>query len=67
MSILQGFAEKSGFLRGVMKNQYVGGDCLKRGSLDSLHIQGEGGLAKEEGRGVDTPMHTMNFQTLSGH
>ena len=28
--------------------------------------EGGGGLAKEEGE-VDTPMHTMNFQTLSGH
>ena len=33
------FTEKSDFL-GVrfMKKQYIGENCLKRGSLDSLHI-----------------------------
>ena len=25
------------------------GDCLKRGGLDSLQIQGEGGLARNRG------------------
>ena len=29
------------------------GDCLKReGDLDSLQIEGEGGLGKKEGRGA---------------
>ena len=41
---------------GVMKNQYIEGNCLKKGGLGSLQILG--GLGKKEG-GVDTPMHTM--------
>ena len=39
-----------------MKNQYIEGNCLKKGGLGSLQILG--GLGKKEG-GVDTPMHTM--------
>ena len=41
----------------------INGDSLKRGDLDSLQIQGEGGLGKKEGgvfmRGVDALMHTV--------
>ena len=45
-----------------MKNQYIGGNCLKRGRLGQF-ADLRGRLAKEEGgsifEGVDTPMHTM--------
>ena len=54
-----------------MKNQYLEGDCLKRGreGLDSLLVLG--GLVKKEevvflrggGRRVDTPMPTMNISS----
>ena len=56
------------FFKGVrgclQKTNIEGGDYLKRGDLDSLQIQGGGGLGKKErgmflrGRG-DTPVHTM--------
>ena len=41
------------FFRGgwgcLQKTNIEGGDCLKRGDLDSLQIQGGGGLGKKEG------------------
>ena len=44
-----------------MKNQYIEGNCLKRGF--GLFSDLRGGLVKKEGvmslRGVDTPMYTM--------
>ena len=47
-----------------MKNQYIGGDCLKRGGLGQfVGLRGGAWLGKKEGvvflRGVDTPMLTM--------
>ena len=50
-------------LLGGLEKPIYRGECLKRGSLDSLLIQG--GLGKKEWGGgvvlggVDTPMHTM--------
>ena len=48
-------------LLGGLEKPIYRGECLKRGSLDSLLIQG--GLGKKEGgvvlRGVDTPMPTI--------
>ena len=47
-----------------MKNQYRGGDCLKRGRNWTV-CRFKGGLGKKEGGGVfegggiDTLMHTM--------
>ena len=53
---------------GVTKNQYIGGDCLRRGGLDSLQNRFKGELGKKERGGifeggeggVNTPMHTMH-------
>ena len=47
-----------------MKNQYKGGDCLKRGAGTVYRFKGV--LGKKDGGGVferrvDTPMHTMSF------
>ena len=48
-----------------MKNQYIGGDCLKRGGGGLEQFVDLGGLGKKEGGGgvfeggVDTPMPTM--------
>ena len=56
------------------KNQYIGGNCQRRGSLDSFQIKG--GLEKKEGvvflRGINTPMHTIGgaariLEVLSEH
>ena len=51
---------------GFTKNQYIGGDCLKRGGLDSFQMGGgtRGGALQERGGGVfegavDTPMHNI--------
>ena len=51
-----------------MKNQYRGGDCLKREGLEQL-IDLREGLGKKEGRWcfsgreVDTPMHIMHKES----
>ena len=49
--------------RGVMKNQYREGNCLKRGEGAWTVCQFKKGLGKKEGvvilRGVDNPMQTM--------
>ena len=52
-----------------MKNQYVGGDCLKKGELGQF-VDLSGGLSKKEGvvflrGGVDTPMSTMIMERHS--
>ena len=39
-----------------MKNQYRGGNCLKKGRVGKKEVSG---VFKRGGRG-DTPMHTMN-------
>ena len=53
-----------------MKNQYIvggGGNCLKMGGTWTIYrFKGGGGLGEKEGvvflsgRGVDTPVHTMD-------
>ena len=49
------------FKEGFTKSQYIGGNCLKRGGLDSLQILR--GLGAQEGvflkGGVDTPTLTI--------
>ena len=55
------------FLKGCMKNQYIGGDLPKKRVLDSLKIWE--GVWKKRGRhvfevGVETPMHTINWGSL---
>ena len=52
------------FRVGLTKNQYRGGNCLKRGAWTVCRFKGEtwqerGGGVFEEGEGVDTLMHTM--------
>ena len=47
-----------------MKNQYIVGDCLKRGlgqfaDLRGARQEGQRELFLRGGEGVDTPMHTM--------
>ena len=48
--------------RGFTKNQYRGGNCLKRGAWTVSSFKG--GFARKRGmvflRGVDTLIHTMN-------
>ena len=63
--IIMGVHSKIRILVGVTKNQYIGGDCLKRGALGQF-ADIRGGLGEKEGvvllgggRGVDTPMHPM--------
>ena len=53
--IFWGYTEKSDFLggRGVMKNEFIVGDYLKRGL--GLFADSRGGLAKKR-VGVDTPV-----------
>ena len=46
---------------GVHENWYRGGDCLKKGGLDSFRFKG-GGLGKKEGGWY--LMHTMYFATF---
>ena len=42
-----------------MKNQYIGGYCIKRGAWTVCRFKrGEGGGL----RGVDTPMYTMEVE-----
>ena len=47
------------------KNQYIGGNCLKRGGGLGQSADLRRGLGKKDGgvvflRGVDTPMHPMD-------
>ena len=42
------FTERSDFKGGVLKNQYVGGDCLKRGGAWTV-CWFKGGLARKKG------------------
>ena len=54
------FTEKCDFLGGFMKNQYIGGDYLKKGTWSVCRFKG--GLARKRVgflRGVDTLMHTV--------
>ena len=49
---------------GVMKNHYIGRNCLKGRGLGQFADLGGGGLGERgdgvfEGAGVDTPMHTI--------
>ena len=44
------------FIKRLPKNQYIGGNCLKRGGARAVS-RFEGGLAKK--KGGDTLMHTM--------
>ena len=46
------FTERSDFKGGVLKNQYVGGDCLKRGGGAWTVCWFKGGLGKKEEDGV---------------
>ena len=51
---------------GFTKNQYIGGDCLKRGFGEFADLR-QGGLARKKvflSGGVDTPMHTMQFKQI---
>ena len=47
-----------------MKNQYIGGNCLKKGAWTVCRFKGGGGLGEKEGvvfvfEGGLTPVHTM--------
>ena len=49
-----------------MKNQYIVGDCLKRGlgqfaDLRGARQEGQRELCLRGGEGVDTPMHTVRL------
>ena len=50
-----------------MKNQYRGGDCLKRGAWTVCRFKGS--LARKRrwcfGEGVDTPMHIMGWMYIN--
>ena len=60
-----------------MKNQYRGGNCLKRGGGlgQFADLKGGGGLARKRGvvflkggrGGVDTPMHNMGHFKVREH
>ena len=57
--------------QGVHKNQYLGGNYLKRGALDTLQIQG-GELDQKEGavflRGIQYPNeHYVIFRSPCNH
>ena len=48
----KGVGVGGGWGGGVTKNQYIGGDCLKRGGLDSLQNRFKGELGKKERGGI---------------
>ena len=58
---------------GFMKNQYRGGNCLKKGGGAWTVCWFKGGAWQEEGvvflkeGGVDTPMHTMGLFKVLEH
>ena len=57
--MLSGCSLKNPTLReeGFTKNQYRGGDCLKKGAWTVCQFKGGGGAVSEGG--IDTPIHTM--------
>ena len=51
---------------GLMKNQYGGGNCLKKGPGQFADLGGDGFWQERGGGGgVDTLMHTMSWVSLT--
>ena len=65
---IMGVRWKIRFFKGGHKKPICRGELPEKGELGQFaHSSGGGGGPCQRRGGVDTPMHIMNFQTLSGH
>ena len=58
LNILGGSLKNPTFRRGFTKNQYRGGDCLKKGAWTVCRFKGRGSLARKKGVVFHNYKHT---------